>query len=229
MDSDQYWNRILSIEPIYEPEPYFAVPFYDFAERFQSLQRHWEMSKDSQSRHLSNLRDVEFDSGEEEDHHYEMISSDSEHFPEYLRLSTISIAFSLFENFLGELCDYISSEKGLELRLDERRMPYAEKYLLWLAKGCGFELSIPKELRKRIDAGREMRNRFVHRISRDIPEEIQKVIQNMISDTSRSDIGVTNEFVDLVLEDVSELVKKIEMSYWKFEKSHPLTDKDEIK
>ena len=43
------------------------------------------------------------------------------------------------------------------------------------------------------------------------------------------EVRVTNEFVDLVLEDISDLVKKIEMSYWKFEKAYPLNNEDEIK
>ena len=98
-------------------------------------------------------------------------------------------------------------------------MSYLNKYILWFTRGCGLDITIDKSLWKSIDAIREIRNRFIHKIDRDIPEQVKKVISEMISSALDDENQVTDEFVELSMSKLANLVKKIELAYIKFNKN----------
>lgn len=216
MNANEYFYNILAIDPIYEPENIFFRPFWDFGSRFQSLQRHWELNKDYISNHISILKNVEIDSGELDVVYSETAEVDMEYFPEYLRLSTISFSLSLVENLIGHLSEEIASDLGVEIDLDKRHLPYINKYILWFTRGCGLEIVLDKSMWKNLDAIREVRNRFIHRIDRDIPEQVKRVIGEMVSATIDDEKSITDEFVDASLIKLAELVKMIEIAYIQF-------------
>jgi hypothetical protein len=216
MNANEYFYNILAIDPIYEPENLFFRPFWDFGSRFQSLQRHWELNKDYISNHISILKNVEIDSAELDLVYAETAEVDIEYFPEYLRLSTISFSLSLVENLIGQLSEEIASDLGVEINLDKRHLPYINKYILWFTRGCGLEIVLDKSMWKHLDAIREVRNRFIHRIDRDIPEQVKRVIGEMVSSTIDDEKSITDEFVDASLIKLAELVKMIEIAYIQF-------------
>jgi hypothetical protein len=198
MNADEYFNEVLEIEPAYETELEYFKPFWDFKYRFQSLQRHWVLNKRYLNNHISTLSAVKGDgSAEFFDVFSETANVDIEYFPEYLRLSTISFALSLVENMLGALSEEIASDLGVSISLDKRPLPFINKYILWITHGCGIPVDIKKPMWKSLDAIREMRNRFIHRIGRDIPEQIKKVITEMVASSASSNTVVTDEFVDV--------------------------------
>ncbi|HVK57126.1 MAG TPA: hypothetical protein VM532_19110 [Burkholderiales bacterium] len=227
MEPNEYFYKLLEIEPAYEAEDRFFEPFWEFKYRFQSLQRHWGLSKDYIENHISILNRVDGDGSAEFDCIFsETAEVDIEYFPEYLRLSTISFSLSLVENLLGTLSDEIAKDTGKDLELDKRPLPYINKYILWLTRGCGLEITIDKSLWKSLDAIREMRNRFIHKIDRDIPNQVKKVISEMVPSTIDDENPVTNEFVDASFSKIAILVKNIELAYIDFyEKQNGLTTK----
>ena len=217
MEPDEYFYKLLEIDPIYETEVQFFEPFTEFKYRFQSLQRHWVLNKDYIRNHISILKSVEGDgTAELGDIFSETVEVDIEYFPEYLRLSTISFSLSLVENLLGSLSKEISKDLGIAIVLDERKMPYIDKYMLWFTRGCGMEIVLDKSINKSLNAIREMRNRFIHEIDRDIPEEVKKVIREMVSPAFTDEKSITDDFVDVSLQKLSQLVKNIELAYIKF-------------
>ena len=64
-----------------------------------------------------------------------------------------------------------------------------------------------------------MRNRFIHRINRDIPEQVKKVISKMICSIANNENIVTDQFVDASLSSLATLVKTIELAYIDFYES----------
>ena len=101
MKPNDYFYKSLEIEPLYDTEDIFFEPFWEFKYRFQSLQRHWELSKKYIQNHISILKSVNENGSAEFDLLFsETVSVDIEYFPEYLRLSTISFSLSLVENDL---------------------------------------------------------------------------------------------------------------------------------
>ena len=214
---NEYFDRLLQIDPVYEAELQFHQPFWDFASRLQSLQRHWELNKEFIERHISLLEATEDDGSTEfHDIFSETADVDIEYFPEYLRLSTISFSLSLVENLLGSLSDDIASDLHIDVELDQRPLPYINKYILWLTRGCEIEIDIDKSQWKRLDAIREMRNKFIHKIDRNIPDQVKKVISEMVSSITATDNLVSNEFVDASLINLANLVKTIELAYIDF-------------
>ena len=146
----------------------------------------------------------------------ENVNNDLKFFIEHLRLSTISNSLSLLENFLGSLADEISSQENITVELSQKG-PYIDQYLAWLKRGLGFELAIDKPKRKELDALRAVRNRYIHRINRDLPERIKKVINEMLSEAIEDDNSINDEFVIRSFECLAELVKLIELSYFKYQ------------
>ena len=130
MKPNEYFYKLLEIEPIYDTEDQFFKPFGEFKYRFQSLQRHWELNRDYISNHISILKNVEGDSAELDVAYSETAEVDIEYFPEYLRLSTISFSLSLVENLPGHLSEEIANDLGVEINLDKRPLPYINKYIL---------------------------------------------------------------------------------------------------
>jgi hypothetical protein len=216
MDANEYFCKLLEIDPIYEPEDKFFEPFWEFKYRFQSLQRHWEFNKDYINNHISIIKNVEIDSAELDVIYSETAEVDIEYFPEYLRLSTISFSLSLVENLIGNLSEEIASDLGVKINFDERHLPYINKYILWFTRGCGLEIILDKSMWKSLDAIREIRNRFIHRIDRNIPEQVKRVIGEMVSSTIDDEKSITDEFVDASLIKLAELVKIIEIAYIRF-------------
>lgn len=214
MDPNRYFAKLLAIEPYYEAEHVFFPAFWDFAYRFQSLQRHWELNKGFLQSHFELLRKVPDDSSAElADARSETVDVDAEYFFEYVRLSTLSISLSLVENMLGQLSEEVAKDRGKEVQLDTRPLPYIDKHILWLTRGCGLEIVLPKEVRKRLDVLRALRNRFVHRIDRDLPMDIQNVFGKMLKEVGIEGRTVTDDFIDLSLRQIADLVKRVELAY----------------
>lgn len=214
---NDYFLKIFKIEPIYEVENNFHEPFWKFMYRFQSLYKHWILNKDYMNNHLEQLYDVEFDnSAEMHDIFDETVGTDFEFFPEYLRLSTISFGLSLFENLLGDLSSEISNQLNIDIDLDKRSMPFINKYILWLSRGLGLDINIDKSDWKELDAIRELRNRFIHQIDRDIPNKIKKTISEIIGKAINYNEIISDDLVNASLEKISSLVKIIELSYIDF-------------
>jgi len=217
MKQDDAFTRILMIEPFYEAEDRLFEPFWYFMYRFQSLQRHWELSKEFFGAHLDALRATKGDGSAEFDVAFsETAGVDIDYIPEYIRLSTISFSLSLVENLLGHLAEEIARDSGASVDLDTRPLPYINKYILWFTRGCGIDIDIDKQLWRRLDAIREMRNRFIHRIDRDVPEQVRKAMGEMVSGISDEQHSTTDVFVDACLQSLAELVKSIERSYIRY-------------
>ncbi len=216
-DPNDYFYNLLLIDPIYETEDQYIAPFWEFKYRFQSLQRHWELNKVYLQHHISNLQTVTGDGTAEYDLAYsESASVDIEYFPEYLRLSTISFSLALVEQLIGSLCEEIAHDTGASIEFKKRQLPYINKYVNWLISSCGIDIDIEKKLWKNLDAIRELRNRFIHKIDRDIPEDIKKTIGEMVSEVGDDANLVTDEFVNKSLLQLATLVKKIEVAYIRY-------------
>jgi hypothetical protein len=216
-EPEDYFYKLLEIDPVYEHEDLFFEPFWQFQNRFLSLQRYWELNKNFIGYYTATLKNIEGDdSAEFYDFYSETASQDIEYFPENIRLSIITFSLSLVENLLGSLSEEVAKDLGIEIDLDNRKLPYIDKHLLWFVRGCGMEINIDKSMRKSLDAIREIRNRFIHKIDRDIPDQIKKVINEMIASSTEGENIITDEFVDISLSKLAELVKEIELAYIKF-------------
>lgn len=145
----------------------------------------------------------------------ENMKPDIDFFPEFLKASTLSMALSTFENLLGDLSEDIARELNVEVELPEKPMPYISKYLYWFTKGCGIEITLSKENNRKLDAIRSIRNRFIHRISRDIPKNIQDTISKMVNFTENDEL-ISNQFIENSLMEISDLASKLETAYINF-------------
>lgn len=215
MTSNDAFFKTLQVDPIYETEDYFCSnAIWVFGYRYQSLYRHWVLSREYFKSHIAEIESTDnIIDAELQDIYSETAGVDIEYFPEYIRLSTVSIALSLIENMLNELSIEVAKDQGINVELSEKNIPYINKYILWFTRGCGIEIDIDKTHWKSLDAIRAVRNRFIHQIDRDIPIHVQQVISGMVTDAVEGGQLVSDGFVDVSLKKLAELAKNVELAH----------------
>lgn len=171
------FNEALLIEPVYDPPERFLEAFYEFDARLKSLQRYFEFGAKFVKTYLvesrrSLTREKTMGSAESGLFHEEMTLSD-ETFRYYLRSSVLVQLFSLIENLFLEVAKDMADMQKQPLQLPIKPMPHFNKYVYYFENDCGLRLEIEKETWKTLDALREIRNRYVHELARDLPENIR--------------------------------------------------------
>jgi len=224
MANDPFTEAIkLAVDPLYQPSERFLLAFYDFAYRLNSLQRHWESTRHFIARYLTDLRAVRTDGSAEMEMIKDEFLSDEEYFPEFLRGAVISHSLALLENLLSDVVEEVASDLGTLTVLDERQLPYVNRYILFLTRTGGLELEIGKDLWRKLDAIRELRNRYIHKLDRDLPSQIKATLARMADEAQSDEKLVDDAFVDSGLSVVAELAGKLDCAYWRwFEKREGL-------
>jgi hypothetical protein len=219
------FNDALELDPLYQPSERFLRAFYEFGYRLNSLQRHWEFTRRFIAGYLTDLQAAKTDgSGEMEMIKDELFLSDEEYFPEFLRGAVITHGLALLENLLSDVAREVATELGANPELDQRQLPYVNRYILFLTRTCGLELEVNKDLWRNLDAIRELRNRYIHKLDRDLPSQIKATLTRVVDETQSDEKRVDDAFVDFGLKVVAELAERVESSYWRwFEKreGHP--------
>jgi hypothetical protein len=209
---------------LYEPER-FLQAFYEFAYRLNSLQRNWESIRRFIAGYLTDLQAAKTDgSAEMEMIKDDVVLSDQEYFPEFLRCAVLSQGLALLEKLLSDVVHEIASEIATDPKPDQRQLPYVNRYILFLTRTCGLEFEVSKELWRNLDAIRELRNRYIHNLDRDLPVQIKITLTRIADEMQSTNKPVDDTFVDVGLEVVAELAQRIEDGYWRwFDKhgSHP--------
>lgn len=122
LDSEEL--EILSEEPAYEFEGYFIESIWNFARRYQSMQRFWLLSKIYIKKYTEKIIDSKkIAIGEDEAFLDETGIIDIEYFQDYSRASTISFSISLVENFLEDISQEVSKIENKIIKLSEKNMP----------------------------------------------------------------------------------------------------------
>jgi len=221
-----HFEAALRIEPAYQASESFLEAFDIFGARLESLQRYFEFSSQYVEFYLSQSRDSlakvqdYSDSAEEFDVHYDITSSDEDYFAEYLRASVLSHLFTLLEGLLADVADDVARILGQPVELSRKHMPYINKYVTYLKRSCGSSFNITKETWKTLDALRELRNRYVHRLNRDLPAQIQQQLQKLIEDAQEPKTEVNDLFVRTAFSTIGCLATDLDASYWSFVASH---------
>src|SRR5437899_1855345 len=122
----------LQVESLYDPGERFCQEFYEFAYRLNSLSRHWYVTRRFIVGYLADLRAAKRkdSAAEEEMVRDEMLLSDQEHFPEFLRGAVLAHALTLLETLLSDVAREVASELGTDQELDQRPLPYVNRYIL---------------------------------------------------------------------------------------------------
>lgn len=212
--------NLFDIENVYEVEPIFiSKAIWDFHYRINSINRNWITYRDFNSKYLEDLKSEEASlsmgeyGAEAMDYFDETHGVDMDYFPSNLRGYIISISLSSLENMLAELAEEVSFDTGKQIKLDNRKLPFINKYILWFTRECNIDFSIPKKMNQNLNAIREIRNRFLHKINRDIPDDILKTMNEMTQEVSDNRNPIDDKFVEKSIEKICDLVKKIETSY----------------
>lgn len=214
-------NEALSVEPLFEPER-FMEAFFEFGYRLISLQRYWEFTRRYIVKYIEALKVEEFalpgtaEFAAEMEVFRDELLSDEDYFPEVLRGAVLAHGLALLETLLSDVASETAKDLSVDVVLDKRKIPNVNRYILFLTKTCGLDVDIRKELWKRLDAVRELRNRYIHKLDRQLPSEIRATLGQMVNETHLEDTPIDDAFVDSGLQTVAQLAERIETAYWQF-------------
>jgi hypothetical protein len=210
--------EILEFDPIYQVEGIFYESIFVFSERFNSLYRYWEINLNFTKKHIAELKTLNpnLDKLHENQLFFDGTAEiDKDYFPDLLRGFVISSIISNIETLLQDICKEIAIDKNLKIDLDSRPLPYINKYIMWLITGCGLNIILPKSVNRNLDVIREIRNKFIHNMNKEIPKQIQKAFNDMIKSTNSESNVVNDEFVNKSFIEIAKLAKLIEIAYIK--------------
>jgi len=212
------FNIALSIEPVYDPPERFLEAFHMFDARLKSLQRYFEFGTKFVKTYLvesrrSLTREKTTGTAESGLFHEEMTLSDGT-FRYYLRSSVLVQLFSLIENLFLEVAKDMADMPKQPLRLPTKPMPHFNKYVYYFENDCGLRLKIDKETWKTLDALREIRNRYVHDLVRDVPENLRMQLEAITGAEEYTSLPTDEAYMREAFKTVGHLAKKLGVAYW---------------
>jgi hypothetical protein len=126
--------------------------------------------------------------------------------------------FSLFETLLSEVSNDLSKTQNKKIDdLSDNSLPYVKKYLYFLDKICKLNLNIDEETLKKLDIIRKLRNNYLHSLEKDIPENIQEELMEML-DINTHKLVINNEIITMSFEVIGGISQRLETVYWEDKK-----------
>lgn len=213
------------VNPYFKSSENFSRLFSDFENRISSLQRYFETNQIHIENYLKyskdelNLKKKEIKNQKELAAYGRCYFSDEEYFYEMHYLSVILMIFSLFETLLSDVAvDIAKSEnKWVDERMD-KSLPYVKRYLNFLEYECKVKVPIGEDENRKLDIIRKIRNNYLHSLEKDIPEDIQKELKNLM-DLEDTKIKVNADFILMAFQIVGGIAQKLETSYWEYKKN----------
>lgn len=99
-------------------------------------------------------------------------------------------------------------------QLPSKPMPNFNKYVYYFEHECGLRLEIEKETWKTLDALRELRNRYIHELARDVPENIRQQLEAITASEEYANLPTDEAYVRETFRTVGHLAKKLDIAYW---------------
>jgi hypothetical protein len=99
----------------------------------------------------------------------------------------------VIEKLLDDVAGDVAKRLGQTVELP-KNMPYINQYVTYLQRSCGLFLTIDKPTWKEIDTLRNVRNRYIHRISRALPEQVQVQLDRLIEFAETLEANPSNSF-----------------------------------
>ncbi|SFG28244.1 hypothetical protein [Pontibacter chinhatensis] len=145
----------------------------------------------------------------------ENLLADQEHFNEYLYKSLFMLLYSTFEDFLKEITAYGAELSGttVELKPFNHKMSDIHKHLLFLKYSCGLETALDKEKIDQLDLYRKIRNKFVHALSKDLPEFMRQEIEKLVHSQAEKFEKPDYEFVMRAYDTFTDIAFRIQEAF----------------
>ncbi|MBP2028654.1 methionine synthase II (cobalamin-independent) [Acetoanaerobium pronyense] len=209
------------LEPYFDPGDIFFDFFWEFSYRMQSLQRYFEYTDRFINEYIKNFEkyyvDLEQNNNyaEEIDLGGEQLLSDKNYFQEQHYSAILANLFSLLETLLSEVTNDVAKTLNKEFKI-EKRMSYIDKYLYFLDKGCGLNVSIEKETWHRLELMRNIRNKYIHNLGKNISNYIKSELLKLYENNNEEEFKLNYEFINLAFETIANIAFELRDSYFRF-------------
>ena len=211
------FDELLQLDQIYVPEEYFYQPFYDFDSKINSLYRYFYISQKTTNQFLIESKaSYVINRAKELDEVLDIIHSDItlpdvEYHLNFLYSSVLTQLFSIFENVLIEAIDLIREDLKITDEIPKEGGPIANRYLKWLDKSAGCEVTFDKNTWATLDVLREIRNSFVHANIKRTPVQMLKKQQEIKDKSVKQGYEEQEGYVFEAFNVISNAVKVVEI------------------
>ena len=211
------FDELLQLDQIYVPEGYFYQPFYDFDSRINSLYRYFYINQKTTNQFLIESKaSYVINRAKESDAmldtiHSEITLPDVEYHLNFLYSSVLTQLFSIFENVLIEAIDLVREDLKISDEIPKDGGPIANRYLKWLDKSAGCEVTFDKNTWATLDVLREIRNSFVHANIKKTPVQMLNKLKEIKDKSIKQGYEEQEGYVLEAFSLISNAVKVVEV------------------
>jgi hypothetical protein len=213
-------NEFISTQPIYEPEEYFVLQFYEFYLSISSLKRYYEFNENNIGLHLKKIEEdrKNLESIEEDILFDDTIGLDLDSFHEILGISVIAFALNHLENLMTGIIQEISKEKNIKIELEKSSNPKALKLLLLLKNEIGLNIELDTDHLQSLNEVVDIKNRYFSNGKIEINYPHEKATSSD-PNLNLNDLSYDYKLVSTILLNIGFIAKDIELAYIQFYKS----------
>ncbi len=211
------FDELIELDQIYVPEEYFYQPFYSFDSRINSLYRYFYINQKTTNQFLIESKaSLVINRAKESDAvldiaHSDITLPDVEYHLNFLYSSVLTQLFSIFENVLIGAIDLIREDLKISDEIPKEGGPIANRYLKWLDKSAGCEVTFDKNTWATLDVLREIRNSFVHANIKRTPVQMLKKQQEIKDKSLKQGYEEQEGYVFEAFNVISNAVKVVEI------------------
>ncbi len=146
----------------------------------------------------------------------EQFLSDKEYFSEYVYMSIIAVLFSLVESVLDAAAEVAAEKPGIKTKVVEikvAKMPYITKYLYYLNSFCGLDVKVDESVEKSLHTLRKIRNRFLHSLGKDLPEEVKRELVEVLELSHDTGFKIDYQFTLVAFKTVVAFVSSVDRAF----------------
>lgn len=184
------------------------VPFITFEEKFARLHRFKEVGDRAveatvEERRGERRRQIEWARSHPEasvylneltDYEDEQVAAIEEEFPEFLYAGVTALIFTLFEVLLGDLVEEAVAMGGQTQELQPTDVPHTSGTSIFCVERAGWKI-LEKRHRRALNNLRSVRNKLIHTLGRDIPEEVHRRLSDLLESPDDQRLIIDGRFV----------------------------------
>jgi hypothetical protein len=133
----------------------------------------------------------------------------------FTRASNVALLLTLLETLLDDLVAIAEERTGLrrENVESDRKRPNIDRQLIFLERGCEMVIPLTRTHRRELDDIRSVRNKLIHTLGKDVPDQVRARLQTLASSGDDTDFVKSDEFVEHAFRVVGEIAIILETAF----------------
>jgi hypothetical protein len=147
------------------------------------------------------------------DYWSDRLSRAPDHYRVFVYTGITAALFANLEVLLDAMVNAAAQQLDATVEYDTKPMPNIEKRLRFLERACGMTIPLTKEQRRQLGAIREMRNRLLHSLGRELSDDLKRRLKELFAVAEQADFALDDRFVRSALLIVAGIASSLEEAF----------------